>query len=117
MIGDWGHSATWLRSHTTDSVPSESGAVVGNGMLLVGDDPDVVHLARLLDSAGYAVAYVTPQDAVGVMGSYHPAVVMVMPGLPAWEKTQVSKAIKARCPDIKVVVLRKRQPVGSIRVK
>jgi hypothetical protein len=83
-------------------------------MLLVGDDPDVVHLARLLDSAGYAVAYVGPTDAVGVMATLHPAVVMVMPGVPAWEKAQVSKAIKACCPDTRVVVLRKRQPLRAM---
>jgi hypothetical protein len=86
-------------------------------MLLVGYDTDVVHLARLLDSAGYAVAYVTPENAVGVMGSFHPAVVMVMPGVPAWEKAQVSTAIKARYPEVKVVVLRKRRPVGAIRAE
>jgi DNA-binding NtrC family response regulator len=84
-------------------------------MLLVGDGADVLHLARLLDSAGYAVAYVTPADAVGVLGSFHPAVVMVMPGVPTWEKAQLSKAIKARSPDVTVVVLRKRRPVRSLR--
>ena len=84
-------------------------------MLLVGDDADVVHLARHLDSAGYAVAYVTPADAVGVMGSYHPAVVMIMPGVPAWQKSQVGTAIKAHNPDVTVVVLRKRLPVRTLR--
>jgi hypothetical protein len=99
------------------SVPSESGFVVGSGMLLVGDGAEVLHLARLLDSAGYAVAYVAPTDAVGVMATFHPAVVMVMPGVPAWEKAAVSKAIKTRCPDMKVVVLRKCRPVGAVRVE
>jgi DNA-binding response OmpR family regulator len=84
-------------------------------MLLVGNGADVVHLARHLDSAGYAVAYVTPADAVGVMGSFHPAVVMVMPGVPAWQKAQLCQAIKARNPDVTVVVLRKRQPVRTLR--
>ena len=88
---------------------------MGNGMLLVGDHTEVVHLARLLDSAGFAVAYVTQADAVGVMGSFHPAVVMVMPGVPAWQKSQLSKAIKARNPDVTVVVLRKRLPVRTLR--
>ena len=97
------------------SVPSESGPVLGNGILLVGNDADVVHLARLLDSAGYPVAYVTPADAVGVMGSFHPAVVMVMPDVPAWQKSQLCKNIKGRNPDLTVVVLRKRQPVRTFR--
>lgn len=99
------------------SGPPESGYVVGNGMLLVGDDADVIHLARLLDNAGYAVAYVAPTDAVGVMATFHPAVVMVMPGVPAWEKVQVSKAIKACSPDIRVVVLRKCRPARASRVE
>jgi DNA-binding response OmpR family regulator len=97
------------------SVPSESGLVLGNGMLLVGNDADVVGLARHLDSAGYAVAYVTPADAVGVMGSFHPAVVMVMPGVPVWQKAQLCTAIKALNPDVTVVVLRKRLPVRTFR--
>jgi hypothetical protein len=42
---------------------------------------------------------------------------MVMPGVPAWEKVQVSKAIKACSPDIRVVVLRKCRPARASRVE
>ena len=86
-------------------------------MLLVGDDADAGYLARRLDGAGYVVGCTTPEEALGVIGSICPAVVMIMPGVPAWQKTQVCQAIKARCPEVKVVVLRKRQRAGNVGVK
>lgn len=80
---------------------------MGTHILLVGDGRDVVCLAGHLDACGYAVAYTSPEEVVGVMQSIRPVTVMVMPGVPDWQKRQICSAIKQRYPEPRIVLLRR----------
>ena len=79
------------------------------GILIVGEGADQKFLAEHLEAAGYAVASVTPNEAVGVLAFLRPMALLVAPGLPEWQKTFIRQTVKTRYPDIEIVVLRRRR--------
>jgi DNA-binding response OmpR family regulator len=87
---------------------------LGTGFLVVGEGADQRFLAEHLEAAGYRVASVTPAESVAVIASIRPFAVLVTPGIPEWQKTYLCTNIKARYPEVKIVVLRKRSGPVSV---
>jgi CheY-like chemotaxis protein len=81
---------------------------MGTEILVIGEGVDQRFLAEHLEAAGYSVAAVSPMESVTAIAAIRPGTVLVAPGIPEWQKTFLCTNVKARYPDIRIVVLRKR---------
>ncbi len=84
-------------------------------VLLVGEGADLDFLASHLEAAGYAVACTSAAEALEVMSTLRPAEVVITPGVPKWQRTQLSAALVARYPDVRIVLLKKRAATPGVR--
>ena len=89
---------------------------MGTQILLVGQGADLDFLAKHLEAAGYAVACASAVDVLDVMHSMRPAEVMITPGVPEWQRRQIRSTLGERYPDVRVVMLRKRDTVPNIKL-
>lgn len=85
-------------------------------VLLIGEGADLDFLASHLEAAGYAVACTSAAEAMEVIGSLRPAEVMITPGVPLWQRTQLSAALVERYPDVRIVLLKKRGATPGVRM-
>lgn len=84
-------------------------------VLLIGEGADLDFLASHLEAAGYAVACTSAAEALEVVASLRPNEVMITPGVPIWQRSQLSAALVERYPDVRIVLLKKRGVTPGVR--
>jgi DNA-binding response OmpR family regulator len=83
---------------------------MGTGILVVGEGADQRFLAAHLEAEGYGVACAGAAEALDVLRTLRPCVVLIAPGLVDWQRSQLCNDIREIHPDIEIVLLRRKRP-------
>ncbi|SRR5689334_17277044 len=85
------------------------GLNMGTGILVVGEGSDQRFLASHLEAEGYGVACAGPAEALDVLRTLRPCVVLIAPGLIDWQRSQLCTQIRELHPEIEIVLLRRKR--------